>query len=58
MASCIAMEKDTNRLRAVMEQTENQLARRTQALERARELLAKQKATIDALRAKTSVPAK
>ena len=58
MASCIAMEKDTNRLRAVMEQTENQLARRTQALERARELLAKQKATIDALRAKASVPAK
>jgi len=52
MKSCIALEEETNRLRARFQMTEARLIKRTDALQRARTLLAKQKETIDALQNK------
>jgi hypothetical protein len=48
LKSCIALEEETNRLRARFQQTEARLTKRTDALQRARSLLAKQKEIIDA----------
>jgi hypothetical protein len=49
MQACLSVEKDSMRLRATLEKTETRLSKRTEALERARSLLAKQNARIEAL---------
>jgi len=49
MKSCLALEKDSMQIRAILQTTEDRLSKRTEALRRARELLAKQKETIERL---------
>jgi len=57
LKSCIALEEETNRLRARYQMTETRLTKRTEALQRARNLLAKQKEVIEALTGKkTTAP--
>lgn len=52
LQACIAIENDSMHLRAVLQQTEGRLTRRTDALKRARELLAQQAALIETLQAR------
>jgi hypothetical protein len=52
LKSCIALEEETNRLRARFQHTEARLIKRTEALQRARNMLAKQNETITALTGK------
>jgi hypothetical protein len=52
LKSCIELEKGSMRTRATLQKTETRLQQRTDALERARRIMAKQKALIEAFEAK------
>jgi hypothetical protein len=52
MQACLSVEKDSMRTRATLQKTENRLSKRGEALVRARDLLTKQKAIIEALKKK------